>query len=118
MLYKHLFNYLLFYCISFFLLIHRGLSIAETHVKPGVQEHAAFLIFKINRNRDEFEKHKTRLATVRQENAARDLRMQESLGADYDYTTGREISDLLSETSSIAGSVSSRSSRSSRSSSG
>lgn len=90
--------------------------IAETHIKPGVEEHAAYLIFTTNHNREKFEKHKMRLATVRQENAARDLQMQETLGADFEYPTGHDVNDLLSDTSSVTGSVSSQSSRSSRSS--
>uniref|UniRef100_A0A0C9R4C0 Elongator complex protein 1 n=2 Tax=Fopius arisanus TaxID=64838 RepID=A0A0C9R4C0_9HYME len=89
------------------------LDLIETEVKPGVEEHAAWLLSKISENRGEFLKYKKRLLIVRSEIAKREA--EEAL-AEEDDGAGGDVSDLLSETSSLAGSNTSLSSGSSRSS--
>ncbi|XP_063980475.1 elongator complex protein 1 [Diachasmimorpha longicaudata] len=91
---------------------HARLDLIETEVKPGVVEHAAWLLSKISENREEFLKYKKRLLIVRSEIAKREA--EDALAEEEDGPG--EVSDLLSDTSSIAGSNTSLSSGSSRSS--
>lgn len=97
---------------------HNRPDLIETHVKPGVKEHADFLLTKINGYKNDFIKHQVRLEVVRKQKAIRaaqdDLLNDDEQGGGGGG--GGDMSDLLSETS-FAGSTTSRaSSRASRSS--
>ncbi|XP_012256785.2 putative elongator complex protein 1 [Athalia rosae] len=92
------------------------LDIIETHIKPGVSEHADYLISKINENRQDFTKHKQRLKIVREEKLLRESQSLYNTEGDYDPSAARGESDLFSDTTSIAGSITSRGSQSSRTS--
>ncbi|CAG5101165.1 Similar to Elp1: Elongator complex protein 1 (Mus musculus) [Cotesia congregata] len=93
----------------------KRLDLIETHVQPGSHEHAIEIYFRINKNKEDFLKHKRRLMIVRKEKAKKQALMLEALEEERG-NAGRDFSDLLSETSSVAGSAASGSSRSSRSS--
>ncbi|XP_057324154.1 putative elongator complex protein 1 [Microplitis mediator] len=94
---------------------HKRLDLIETHVKPGSHEHAIDIYFRINKNKEEFMKFKRRLLIVRKEKAKKQALAFETLEEERG-NAGRDVSDLLSETTSVAGSTVSASSRSSRSS--
>lgn len=75
-------------------------------------EHAEHVTLQLNKFKEDFLKHKSRLALVRTEISARQTRpLDESICHD-ESIFGKEIMDSLSETSSI-GSVSSKKSRTS-----
>lgn len=89
--------------------------LSETHIKPGVQEHADYMLTKIVKNQTDFVKHKERLRLVRAEKASRESQLIGDGGdGDNEINPARGDSDLFSDTSSIAGSVTSRGSQSSR----
>ena len=95
-----------------------NISIAETHVKPGVQEHTDFMLSQIGQHMQDFDRHKNRLSVVRSQTAARELALRTQLDLQDDEAMierGGDFSDLLSDTTSIAGSTMSRSSQASRS---
>ncbi|XP_014224134.1 elongator complex protein 1 [Trichogramma pretiosum] len=90
----------------------KRLDLIETHVKPGIYRHTEFLLEQLAKNHAEFLKYKTRLAVVREEAANRAAaRLNFDDGDEMEGNNG--LSDLLSDTTSIAGSTVSRSSRSS-----
>ncbi|OXU28995.1 hypothetical protein TSAR_015024 [Trichomalopsis sarcophagae] len=92
-------------------------DLIETHVKPGILDHAEFMLSQIRQHKQDFEKYKNRLGVVRAQAAARELAMRNLFDVD-DEPTGNErgdFSDLISDTTSIAGSTMSRSSQASRS---
>ncbi|XP_015608261.1 putative elongator complex protein 1 [Cephus cinctus] len=91
-------------------------DLIETHVKPGVQEHADYLLSQINKYKEDFEKHTNRLNVVRAEKAAKQMHLIDGDEWDHEAAAARGDSDLFSDTSSVAGSLSSRGSQSSRSS--
>ncbi|XP_034948939.1 putative elongator complex protein 1 [Chelonus insularis] len=95
----------------------KRLDLIETHVKPGIYQHAIDIDDKINKNKEEFIRLKNRLIIVRKEKARKEA---EALTRNFqnfeDEEPGQEFSDLLSDTSSVAGSVTSTSSKSSRTS--
>lgn len=74
------------------------------------------MIAKIVKNREDFVKHKTRLALVRAEKALKGLQLVNNADGDTEINVSGRESDLFSDTSSIAGSITSRGSQSSRSS--
>lgn len=89
------------------------LDLCETHIKPGVTEHAEHVMLQLSKFKEDFLRHKSRLALVRAEISARQTRpFNESICHD-EPVFGKEIMDSLSETSSIADSVSSKKSRTS-----
>lgn len=76
-------------------------------------EHAEHVMLQLNKFKEDFLKHKSRLALVRAEINVRQTRpFDESICHD-ESVFNKEIMDSLSETSSITGSVSSKKSRSS-----
>ncbi|XP_029166752.1 putative elongator complex protein 1 isoform X2 [Nylanderia fulva] len=88
------------------------LDLCETHIKPGVMEHAEHVMLQLDSFKEDFLRHKSRLASIRSEISARQMRsFSESICDEPVF--GKEITDSLSETSSIAGSVSSKKSRTS-----
>lgn len=93
--------------------IIESFSISETHIKPGVCEHADFLIGQIKENRENFEKFRTRLSIVRSEKAAKEIETQNRIECDLQSGVDRGVSDLISEYSAAA-STTSRSSQNSR----
>lgn len=92
------------------------IDFSETHVKPGVLDHAEFTLGQMRQHRQDFEKHKSRLAIVRAQAAARESNSA-NFGLDDDEQNvgaGHDFSDLISDTTSIAGSTMTRSSQASR----
>lgn len=81
-------------------------------------EYAKFTLSQLLQRKKEFEKHKNRLKVVREQAALREemARLQIAGDSDDENSGNKDLSDLISETTSIAGSTISRSSRSSRTS--
>ncbi|XP_046749478.1 putative elongator complex protein 1 [Diprion similis] len=90
------------------------LDIVETHIKPGVQEHADYMISKIIKNQTDFIKFRERLSVVRAEKSLKELQLRDVGDGDHEFNPVTGESDLFSDTSSIAGSMTSRGSQSSR----
>lgn len=76
-------------------------------------EHIQYLINSISENQQNFTKYKDRLKNVRTEQAIREF---ENTELNFSNEGSKEFSDLLSETTSIAGSTVTRSSQISRTS--
>ncbi|XP_077256116.1 elongator complex protein 1 isoform X1 [Temnothorax americanus] len=97
----------------------RRLDLNETHIKPGVKEHAEHVISQLSKMKEDFLKYKSRLAIVRTEIKAKQTQIQLSHEKTYgdEPESNKEIPDCISDTISIAESVSSRISRMSASSS-
>ncbi|XP_072752046.1 putative elongator complex protein 1 [Anoplolepis gracilipes] len=89
------------------------LDLCETHIKPGVTEHAEHVMLQLDKFKEDFLRHKSRLTLVRAEIKARQTRPSNELISHDEPIFGQEIADSLSDTSSIAGSVSSKKSRTS-----
>lgn len=72
----------------------------------------------MHQHKQDFQKYKNRLKVVREQAAIREeaARTQLAADSDDDSTGNRGLSDLISETTSIAGSTTTRTSHSSRSS--
>ncbi|KAJ8678919.1 hypothetical protein QAD02_014706 [Eretmocerus hayati] len=90
-------------------------DLIESHVRPGVQAHAEFLVSQLHQHRTDFEKYRMRLSVVRAEAAARkarELAGEAQINSD-DENHHQDLGDLISDTTSIAGSTVSKSSRSS-----
>ncbi|XP_012536297.1 putative elongator complex protein 1 [Monomorium pharaonis] len=80
----------------------------ETHIIPGVKEHAEHVILQLNKTKEDFLRYKSRLAVVRKEMKEAQLPREET----YDESEiNKEIPDSISDISSIADSTSSRISR-------
>lgn len=103
--------YYLFFNLTFLIFFF-----LETHVKPGVHEHGRDLILHIEKTREEFCKYKTRLAFIRSDEYKRQMQLKNEIRFDNEPDSAQGFSDLISETSSIAGSTVTRTSQSSRSS--
>ncbi|XP_043471428.1 putative elongator complex protein 1 [Leptopilina heterotoma] len=94
----------------------KRMDLIETHVKPGVHEHAKDLIAYIERTKEEFCKYRTRLAFIRTDEYKKQMQMKNEIRFDNEPDAAQGFSDLISETSSIAGSTVTKTSQSSRSS--
>ncbi|XP_012270137.1 putative elongator complex protein 1 [Orussus abietinus] len=94
---------------------HR-LDLIETRVKPRVQDHTQYIMSQIEKAGEDFQKHRTRLAKVREEKSKQEMQIHNGLDSERESAIGRDISDLLSDTSSIAGTVTSHGSTTSKSS--
>ena len=88
----------------------------ETHVKPGVHEHANDLILLIQKNKEEFTKYKSRLKFIRSDEYIKQMQLKNEIRFDNEPDAAKGFSDLISETNSIAGSTMTRTSQASRSS--
>ncbi|XP_058806417.1 putative elongator complex protein 1 [Phymastichus coffea] len=88
-------------------------DLIETHVKPGILDHADFTLTQLRQHREDFKKHKSRLTVLRAQAAARELSMHFEFDDNDQSNTARDISDLISDTTSIAGSTVTRSSQAS-----
>ena len=92
------------------------MQLLETHIKPGVHEHAKDLIFQIQKNKEEFCKYKTRLGFIRSDEYIKQMQLRNEIRFDNEPDTAKGFSDLISETNSIAGSTMTRTSQASKSS--
>ncbi|EGI70530.1 PREDICTED: putative elongator complex protein 1 isoform X1 [Acromyrmex echinatior] len=92
------------------------LDLNETHIKPGVKEHAEHVISQLSKMKTDFLSYKSRLAVVRTEMKAKQTQLRENIYND-ELEYNKEIPDSISDTISIADSVSSRMSQLSMSSS-
>ncbi|KAF7989904.1 hypothetical protein HCN44_008578 [Aphidius gifuensis] len=90
---------------------HKRPDLIETHVKPGVIEHAEFIKSRLINYKNDFLKYQSRLDVVRKLKAIRD---SQNNFLNDDENCG-DMSDLLSVTS-FGGSTTSKASKSSRSS--
>jgi len=83
--------------------------ILETHIKPGIKEHAEYVILQLSKMKEDFLRHKSRLAVVRTEIEAKQL-FHEKIYND-ESEPNKEVPDSISDTISIADSISSRTSQ-------
>lgn len=90
------------------------LDLNETHVIPGINDHAEHVISQLFQVKQDFMNYKTRLAIVRTEINEKRMLMSTNNAIAYsdEPTSSRGVTDFLSDTSSIAGSVSVSSQRS------
>ncbi|KYM98961.1 Elongator complex protein 1 [Cyphomyrmex costatus] len=93
------------------------LDLNETHIKPGVKEHAEHVISQLSKMKTDFLSHKSRLAVVRTEMKAKQAQLLHEKIYDDEPESNKEIPDSISDTISIVDSVSSRMSQLSISSS-
>lgn len=83
----------------------------ETHIKPGIKEHAEDVILQLYKIKEDFLRYKSRLAVVRSEIKAKQTQIQLFHEKNYDESeSNKEIPDSISDIS-IAESTSSRISR-------
>lgn len=85
----------------------------ETHIKPGIKEHTEYTMAQIIKNKEDFEKYKTRLTVVRIEMTNKQTRIYSETLNDNSLISNNEINDFLSDTSSVTDSITSKGSRSS-----
>ncbi|KYQ49072.1 Elongator complex protein 1 [Trachymyrmex zeteki] len=93
------------------------LDLNETHIKPGVKEHAEHVISQLSKMKTDFLSHKSRLAVVRTEMKAKQTQLLHEKTYNDELECNKEIPDSISDTISIADSISSRMSQLSTSSS-
>ncbi|XP_043669587.1 elongator complex protein 1 isoform X1 [Vespula pensylvanica] len=89
------------------------LDLIETHIKPGIKEHIEYTMAQIIKNKEDFEKYKTRLTVVRIEMTNKQTRIYSETLNDNSLISNNEINDFLSDTSSVTDSITSKGSRSS-----
>ncbi|XP_076376507.1 elongator complex protein 1 isoform X1 [Megalopta genalis] len=87
------------------------LDLIESHIKSSVFDHADHITSQIEKNRQDFEDYKCRLAVVRANISERNAQSCAGMIGDNESMYDRGISDLLSDTSSIVSSTSSQKSR-------
>ncbi|KAK2583885.1 hypothetical protein KPH14_001159 [Odynerus spinipes] len=92
--------------------VHR-LDLIETHIKPGIQEHAEHFMTQLVKNKEDFEKYKTRLIALRVEMMHKQTQTNDDTLNDDVLISNKGINDFLSDTSSITGSITSQGSRTS-----
>ncbi|KOX68903.1 Elongator complex protein 1 [Melipona quadrifasciata] len=86
-----------------------NLEFIESHIKPGVYEYANHTLSQIRKNKQDFEQHKSRLATVRHNISQRNAKSYSEILCDNkSQVCDKDISDILSDTSSVVGSSSSQ----------
>lgn len=91
-----------------------NLEFIESHIKPGVYEYADHTLSQIRKNKQDFEQHKSRLATVRHNISQESAKLYSEILCDNkSQVCDKNISDILSDTSSVVGSSSSQVSKSS-----
>ncbi|XP_014468470.1 PREDICTED: elongator complex protein 1 [Dinoponera quadriceps] len=90
----------------------RRLDLNDTHIVPGVKEHAEHAIARLRSVTEDFVKHKSRLTSVRAEISAKQSSPTANDIVCHDtLRSNGEVTDFLSDASSVAGSVASQKSR-------
>ncbi|XP_035718153.1 putative elongator complex protein 1 isoform X1 [Vespa mandarinia] len=89
------------------------IDLIETHIKPGVQEHAEYTTTQIIKNKEDFEKYKARLSVVRTEMINKQTHIYDDTLNDSILMSNNGINDFLSDISSVTGSIISKGSQSS-----
>lgn len=80
------------------------LSVTETHIKPGVKEHADHVISQLTNMNNDFLRHKSRLAAVRKEIKTKQIQLPVDNICELELD--KEVPDFVSDITSIADSVS------------
>lgn len=83
------------------------LDLNETHVIPGINEHAEHIMLQLHRLEQDFVTHKSRLGALRAEINKRRMSTNNEIICNDGPISNREIVDFLSDMSSVAGSASS-----------
>ncbi|XP_047349459.1 putative elongator complex protein 1 isoform X1 [Vespa velutina] len=89
------------------------IDLIETHIKPGIQEHAEYTTAQIIKNKEDFEKYKARLIVVRTEMINKQTHIYDDTLNDNILMSNNGINDFLSDISSVTGSIISKGSQSS-----
>ncbi|EFN87660.1 Elongator complex protein 1 [Harpegnathos saltator] len=89
----------------------RRLDLNDTHILPEVKEHAEHTMTQLHKATENFVRYKSRLSTVRAEMSARQTSATNELMCHDEPTPIREVTDFLSDASSVAGSAASQRSR-------
>ncbi|XP_046821517.1 elongator complex protein 1 isoform X2 [Vespa crabro] len=89
------------------------IDLIETHIKPGIQEHAEYTTAQIIKNKEDFEKYKARLTVVRTEMINKQTHIYDDTLNDNILMSNNGINDFLSDISSVTGSIISKGSQSS-----
>ncbi|XP_017891228.1 elongator complex protein 1 isoform X2 [Ceratina calcarata] len=89
-----------------------NLTLIESRIKSSMYEFANHTMSQIEKNECDFERYRSRLATVRQNISQRNLKPYDEI-CDNESVCGRGVSDILSDTSSVTGSTTSQRSKSS-----
>ncbi|XP_033204247.2 elongator complex protein 1 [Bombus vancouverensis nearcticus] len=89
----------------------KNLDLIECHIKPNVYEYADHALSQIKKNRQDFERYKLRLATVRHNISQRNIKSYNEILCDNESICNKGISDILSDTSSVVSSTLSQRSR-------
>ncbi|XP_076625115.1 elongator complex protein 1 [Colletes latitarsis] len=87
------------------------LELIESRVKLSVYEYADHVMFQIQKNKQDFEQYKSRLATVRVHISQRNAKSFNGVFCDNESIYDRGISDIFSDTSSVTNSTASQKSR-------
>nr|XP_034181462.1 putative elongator complex protein 1 [Osmia lignaria] len=89
----------------------QNLDLIELHVKSSVHEHANYTVYQIQKNKQDFEQYKARLAIVRDNISQRNMKSYNDISDNELIYNNKGISDILSDTSSVASSTSSQKSK-------
>ncbi|XP_053985315.1 elongator complex protein 1 [Hylaeus volcanicus] len=87
------------------------LDLIESCVKLSVYEHADHIMSQLQKSRNDFEQHRSRLATVRVNISQRNAKIFDGISWNNESICDRGISDILSDTSSVTSSTMSQKSR-------
>lgn len=85
--------------------------ILESCVKLSVYDYALHVMSQIQKNKQEFEQYKSRLAAVRINISQKNIKSYDGIIGDNESICDRGITDILSDTSSVAGSTLSQESK-------
>ncbi|XP_076170382.1 elongator complex protein 1 isoform X1 [Ptiloglossa arizonensis] len=84
------------------------LNLIETRVKLSVYEHADHIMSQVQKNEQDFKHYKLRLATVRVIISQRNIKSFDGIFCDNESICDKGISDILSDSSSVISSTSSK----------
>lgn len=68
-------------------------------------EYADHVMSQMEKNKEDFEQHKSRLVVVRNNISQKNINLCNAMYCDTDLSCNKDISDILSDTTSIAGST-------------
>ncbi|XP_011876927.1 PREDICTED: putative elongator complex protein 1 [Vollenhovia emeryi] len=90
---------------------NQRLDLNETHIKPGLKEHAEHVISQLSEMKRNFLRHKSRLAVVRAEIVTKHTQVFVDKVYKDELQSNKELLDTISDTASIADSTASQLSR-------
>ncbi|CAK9811741.1 Elongator complex protein 1 [Anthophora plagiata] len=88
-----------------------NLDLIESRVRSSVYEYADHAMSQIEKNKQEFEQYRSRLAVVRDNISQRNVKSCNEIICENESVYDKGISDILSDTTSVAGSTMSQKSR-------